>query len=253
LFIIIFGLNCFSIFKWFAKDLEGGEKLRKVAVLILAVALSLTFAVSSFSTVSATVTYTDHQNALGASVIDVEGHPKIVIDGYHFDSGDLGVGDVIRISYYMGVIGGKDRYWPVAIFIDIPQRAGFLADFYATYPTSIQLVDDPDIDVRREGKSKTIMIVWKTALEVPEEQWGARTTPAFTIPPGRLIFRGHGDEISGTGTGTGNGWLQTATWTGYYGDATFVCPTWDFGGPVGVDEGEYRTAVRTDVTIVSTK
>lgn len=229
--------------------------MKKAIVIVLTMALLTMFSASSLNSASAMTTYVDYEDAFGETVIDIAGHAKIVIDGYHFDSSSsLGAGNVIRILYYVGKIGGIDRYLPVAIFTDIPQRATFLQQFYAIYPTSIQLVDSLDIEARREGKSLTMMIVWKTALVVPEETWLLGKTPAFTVPSGRLIFRGHGDAMEGSSSGTGAaGWSQTVTYTFYYGNATFVCPTWDFGGPVGENSGTYRTNVRLDAIVTSTK
>ena len=230
--------------------------MKKVAVVVLAMALLTMFVVSNFSTVSAALTpgtYVDHSDAVGATVIDIEGHPKIVFEVHHFDSGDLGAGDSIRIVLPVVIPTGETLNLPIAIFTDIPGRFSLFQMIYGAYPTSIQLVDSSDIQACREGKSKTIMVVWKTALEIPAEQWGPRLVPAITIPPGRLIFRGHGDAISGSQPpASGSGWTQTVTWTGYYGNATFVCPTWGFGGPVGVNEGSYRTFVRTETTVTTT-
>ena len=240
--------------------------MKKTAVAVLALAMLILFAVSSFSPVSAALapgTYTDHQNAFGQTVIDLDGHPLIVIDGFHYDSGDLGSGDIIRIWRYADWPNPPDgpgpQWLPVAIITDIPQRMSLFPILYAGYGTSIQLVNDPStIETCREGKSRNIHVVWKTALEVPVTYWGPpgvpkRLVPAMTIPPGMLVFRGHGDAVSGYDPGTQHThWIQSVTWTGYFGDATFVCPTWNFGGPVGVNEGLYRTSIRTDATIVTT-
>jgi hypothetical protein len=227
---------------------------RKILIVALALATIMPIVFSSFGTASARViaTLADHIDAYGSTVIDVTGHPKVVVDGYHLDYGDLGSGDVIRISSYVDTPVFGQMCVAKAIFTDIPQRANFLQQFYEPNPTSIQLLDPSDIRVTREGKSKTIMIVWKEALQVPEENWYEASAPAFTLPAGRLIFRGHGEAASYSASISGSsGWFQTATWTGYYGDATFVCPAWHFGGPVGESEGDYRTNIHTDMTVVS--
>jgi hypothetical protein len=205
---------------------------------------------------------TDHVNAYGSTVIDIEDHPNIVFDGYHIDSGSLGSGDVIRIWRY-AVVAGNPLYLPVAIFTDSVRRLSLFHELYVPpyLPTSIQLVDPCAIEIHREHHSKTVMVEWKTALEVPEETWGPpgfqTVVPAMTIPPGHIIFRGtceaYSDSSSSSPTYPGQVWSQTITWTGYYGHATLVCPTWHFRGPVGVDEGAYRTSIRTDATIISTK
>ncbi len=231
--------------------------MKKSLLLVLAMALLVMLEVSSFSPVSAALspgTYTDHQNATGQTMIDIAGHPKIVIAGFHYDYGDLGSGDVIRIFRY--VTGFKlpngtavDTWIAVAVFTDIPRRLELFKILYRYY-TSLQLISDPSaIEVVREGNSKNIHVVWKTPLVVPDEQWGPPNfVPGFTLYPGKIVFRGHGDLLSGV---EGAGTVQTVTWSGYYGNATFVCPMWEFGGPVGVNEGPYRTFIRIDSTIVT--
>jgi hypothetical protein len=103
------------------------------------------------------------------------------------------------------------------------------------------------------------MAVWTQALEVPDEYWGPQgqqsLVPAMTIPPGMLIFRGHGDVVSGSDRSGGPSpkpYSQTITWTGYYADAAFVCLKWHFMGSVGVNDGKYQTNIRTDATVTTT-
>jgi len=234
---------------------KGGENTMKKG---LAIALTLSFtimlAVSSVSPTSAAIppgTYTDHQDATGGVQIDIGGPEPIKIEAIHYDSGDLGSGDVIII-----LLVGESMNIPLAVFTDIPDRVPLFQKLYQGYPTSIQLVNDPSaIETVREGKSKNVHAVWKIALEVPQETWGARTTPALTLPPGMIVFRGHGDIVSGPPSTTTRPTIFTQTITlllGYYGDATFVCPTWRFGGPVGVDEGRNPTSIFLDSTVVTT-
>jgi hypothetical protein len=245
------------------------KRVKKIFFVVpLVLFLTGIIAVSNFSVVSGAIApgiYTDHQNACGEVLIDIAGHPLIVIDGFHYDYGDLGSGDVIRIWRYVdwpAPPNGPGPQWlPVAIFTDIPQRISLFQKVYAGYGTSIQLVNDPSvIETCREGNSKNVHVVWKTALEVPITYWGPpgvpkREVPAMTVPSGMLVFRGHGDSVSGYDPGVPNNhpsWSQSADWTGYFGDATFVCPTWNFGGPVGVDEGKYPTSIRLHAIIITT-
>ncbi len=212
---------------------------------------------SSVSAAIAKGTYTDHQNALGNVLVDIEQHPSFLIDGFHYDYGDLGSGDVIRIWRYINLPIGP-MYLPVAIFADNSQRIDLFHLIYGAYPTSIQLINPSAIEVVREGSSKNVHLVWKTDLVVPDELWGPTGSKTLvsgiTIPPGMLVIRGHGDLISGTELNGGptKPYSQTVTWTGYKGDATFVCPTWHFGGPVGVNEGVAETSMRIDATVVTT-
>jgi len=231
--------------------------MKKSTVIILALSFMVILAVSNVSPASAAIapgTYTDHQSANGNVRIDIEGHPVITISGIHYDYGDLGSGDVIIIRRYLSGFG---QYLPVAIITDIPQRIDLFALLYAGYPTSIQLISDSSsIKTTREGKSKNIHVVWKTEIAVPDELWGPPggkiLVPGFTLPPGMLIFRGHGDAFSDSSTTESASFRQTVAGAVYYGDATFVCPTWDFGGPVGVEEGTYRTKISLDTTVVTT-
>ncbi len=214
------------------------------------------FAVSNLTSVAALTTDTAHSDAYAQTVVDIEGHPVFRIDGYHYDSGSVPFEptSTIRIWRYNPVLS---RWLPVAFITDGSSNAQI---FYAGYPTSFQVVEPGIIDVRREGNSKTIRVVWNEDLEVPEEHWGppspdGLTFPAMTIPPGMLVFRGHGDSFIRTTTSTTTSpglATQTVTGTYYYGNATFVNPTWNFGGPVGVNEGTNQTIVRTDATAITT-
>lgn len=231
-------------------------KSASVVGITFAMFLICVIAVSSLSSAEALTIITQHSDAYGQTVVDIEGHPVFLIDCYHYDSGSAPFvpQSTIRIWRYNP---GISRWLPVAYITDsLPSHIPL---FYAGYKTSIQVVDPGTIDVRREGNSKTLRVVWNEALEVPEEHWGPPspggiTFQAMTIPPGMLIFRGHGDSFTGTTTSTAPGGTATQTVTGtlYYGNATFVNPTWDFGGPVGVNEGTNRTIVRTDGTVITT-
>lgn len=230
-------------------------KVSKNFLTTLTLLLVAAIAVLNVAPTSA-VTYTDHQNAYGTVVLNIDDHPQILIDSYHIDySTTFGTGDVIRIWY-----NTTQGYLPVAVITDIPERVSFFEELYGILPTSIQLVDTSAITLLREVHSKTLLAVWATTLQVPEEHWGptgALVTPALTIPPGLLIFKGYGGVITGSSTTIANPllgqtWNQTITWTGYYAHATLFCPAWHFFGRVGENEMQNRTAVRFDATVVST-
>jgi hypothetical protein len=230
------------------------KRWKKRVVVFLALTVLIVFLSSSFSSVSAAIapgTYTDHQNASATVLIDIGGPYPIAIDAFHYDSGSLGAGEVIRITLHVS----DTLNLPLAIFTDIPNRIGLFQKIYAGYPTSINLINDPKaIDISRPGMSKTVHVVWKTDLTVPQENWMGNVVPTFTIPPGMLVFRGHGDVLTGSSSsGVTGKWSQTVTsFENYYRDATFVCQTWDFGGPVGVNTGVYPTLLRFDTTVVTT-
>lgn len=223
---------------------------RKILIVVLTLAAIMVLTVSGFDKAAALESFTEHMSAYGSTVIDIEGHPQLLIDAYHFDWGEFGSGDVLRVFYYQQTPSGN-MYQNVAVYTDMPERASFLQQLFGSNPTSIQLVSASDLEVSRQGKSKTIMIVW-APLEVPtEENWPGGPINGFTVPAGRLIVRGHGQAISGTGTQLSDGWLQILNWNGYFGDATFVCPTWHFGGPVGENDGNNPTTIYTDATLIS--
>jgi hypothetical protein len=221
----------------------------KILMAVLALAAIIIITASSFNTVSALESFTEHMDAYGSTVINIAGHPNLLIDAYHFDSGEFGSGDVLRVFYYQETSLGP-MYQNVAVFTDMPDRVPFLQQLFVSTPTSVQLVSASDLEVSREGNSKTIMIVWKTPLQVPAETWEG-SIPAFTVPPGRLILRGHDDSTSGTLTDLSANWFQILIWTGYYANATFACSTWHLGGPVGETDGQNPTIIYTDATLDS--
>ena len=237
---------------------------RKLLNVALVLCLATFMSVIAFSPVLAAIspgTYTDHQNAVAMAIIEVEGKGRLAIDIIHYDYGSLGSGDVIRVGVVVVTSTGAEQVLPVAVFTDNPQRMPLFQAIYSRYPTSIQLVSDPSaIEIRRCGKSLNIHGVWDIALVVPDTTWttpsGPNTVPGFTVPPGKLFVVGYGDVVtgfseSGSQTNPLVPYYQTVTWSGHYGDATFVCPTWKFGGPVGLSEGSLRTGMRTDATVVT--
>ena len=219
-------------------------------IVVLALLAIITITTSSFNNVSA-LEFTEHINAYGSTIINIADHPTLLIDAYHFDFSDFGQGDVLRIFYYQDTLFGP-IFQNVAVFTNIPDRFTFLQKLFISSPTSVQLVSTSDLEVRREGKSKTIMIVWKTSLDVPTETaWLGGPIQAFNVPPGRLNLRGHGNIISGQLSELSGNWLQILKWTGYNGNATFTCPTWHFGGPVGENGGNNPTIIYTDASLIS--
>jgi hypothetical protein len=228
-----------------------GKVKQKTSIVVLTLAAIMIMAFSSFNNVSAQETFTEHMSAYGATMIDIPGHPQILIEAYHFDSGHFGSGDVLRIFYNQETTSGNVLQ-NVAVYTDMTDRIPFLQELSGQSPTSIQSVSASHLEVKKEGNSKTIMIVWKTPLEVPtEENWPAGQINGFTIPPGRLILTGHSHAVSGYATEISADWTQTLTWTSYYAKAAFVCPTWHFGGPVGENSGQNPTIIYKSATLVS--
>jgi hypothetical protein len=94
-----------------------------MAVLALTAIMIIT--APSFSTVSALESFTEHLNAYGSTVLNIAGHPHLLIDAYHFDSGEFGSGDVLRVFYYQETPLGP-MFQNVAVFTDMPDRFPFL-------------------------------------------------------------------------------------------------------------------------------
>jgi len=161
------------------------------------------------------------------------------------DYGDLGSGDVIRIWPLLYLPHPESPHIFQWQYSRHSERVDLFNIIYSAYSTSVQLINDPSvIEVVREGRAKYVHVVWKTDLVVPEMNSGDRQQTEFwfrgiTIPRGMLVTRGHGwklfwfFELQQRPIQSNCNRDQWAT----MGDATFVCPTWDFGGPVGVNEG----------------
>ena len=223
-----------------------------VISVTLTVFLIIIISASSLAPAFAATIVVDHANAAGDVVINIAGQPKIRFMVTHFDWGDNGAPrDLVRIFIWIAPL---NTYAPVAYFTDNSQSVDHYKIIVAPYPTSLVLVDKWDIQVFRVGKA--VFAYWTIPLVVPEEKWvgpsGTMVTPAFTIPPGGIIFKGFGDKQTGTETFSGLKYTQTTPWTGYYAHATLVCPQWHYFGNVGESEGAYRTMIATDKLVTTT-
>jgi hypothetical protein len=230
------------------------KKMKKNLVISFALAFFLIVIVTSSSlapALAATI-IVDHANAAGNAVIEIAGQPKIRFFVSHFDWGDSGAPrDLIRIFIWMAPL---NMYAPVAYFTDNSQSVDHYKIVVDPYPTAVELVDKWDIQVFRVGKA--VFAYWTIPLVVPEEKWigpsGTIVTPAFTIPPGGIIFKGFNEVQTGTETYSGLKYSQDMPWTGYYAHATLVCPQWHYCGDVGISEGAYATMINTDRLVTTT-
>jgi hypothetical protein len=233
------------------KKMEKNSFVSLTIVLVLVVLVSA----SSLTPALAETIKVDHLNALGMTVVDITGQPKMQVFVSHFDWGDNGAPrDLIRIFVWMAPL---NKYAPVAYFTDSSKSVEHYQLVVYPYPTAVVLVNKWDIQVFRLGK--TVFAYWTIPLVVPEETWigPAGTTPivtpAFTIPPGGLIFKGYGDIQTGADPpSSGPKYSQTTSWTGYFAHATLVCPKWHYCGDVGVSEGTYATMINTDRLVTTT-
>jgi hypothetical protein len=231
------------------------KKMKKNFVISVTLAVFLVVIVSASSLAPAlAASAVDHANAAGSAVIEIAGQPKIEFFVTHYDWGDNGAPrDLIRVFIWMAPL---NRYAPVAYFTDNSQSVDHYKIVVAPYPTAVVLVDKWDIQVFRIGKA--VFAYWTVPLVVPEEKWIGPSptppivTPAFTIPPGGIIFKGFGDKQTGTETVSGLKYTQTTSWTAYYAHATLVCPQWHYCGNVGESEGSFATMINTDKLVTTT-
>lgn len=211
------------------------------------VALSLAFIVSAACVAPALAsTDTEHLATTGVALVDVSGHPQIMISFAHFDWGDHGPGNSIGIWEWFAPRNG---YMIVAWIRNSEPQYEWASELVKGMPTVTQQVKPWELQVYRVGK--TAMALWTFTIVVPEEKWvspaGTYTTPAVTIPPGCLMLNGYDGVKTGVETAGPypSGWTGTSPWTGYDAHATFVCPTWHYWGPVGTT---FANFVRIDST-----
>jgi hypothetical protein len=215
----------------------GVKDMNKRVVIGSVLVLSLAFVVlaASVNTALAVTTYTEHENAGGASIIDVPGHTNIMLSVDHFDTGDFycGSADRITIAVSAGESGIGPPFRAVAAYEDNPTRIAFSQQLATGVVQN--LVKRGQIQVFRIGK--TVFAYWTIPLVMPEETWpDGKVTPAVTLPPGLLVLRGY-DESKYSITpslpiGT-TGWKVMAETTSYYwAHATLFCPRWHYWGPV---------------------
>jgi hypothetical protein len=205
---------------------------KKICSLIISV-LCIAFISSTafLSPTSAAVTVYAHASASGFTAINLPDHqPAITIAVQHYDRGDNGAGDYLEVDTYSPVM--KINV-PVAILTDSSATAAFLRDFvYKGLPIAknIQLVDRCDLQVCRIGR--IVFAYWATTIV------GITVvTPPVTLPPGYLLFSGHGNaEKENIVWNLPNGVTLTHESMVSAAHATFVCQTWNFFGSIGNED-----------------
>jgi hypothetical protein len=192
----------------------------------------------------ATTVYTEYESAGAACVIDVPDKPLIRLVAYGQMYGDYYSGnnhaDRIQILVWTGT---GWRY--VAGYEDNPTRSEFsdglgLGTFeYVVKPGQIQVLRDQENNIN--------MVHWNIPLECPATD----TTPAVTLPPGKLVLQGFGElktsgPYSNLPIGT-TGWTYSVVGHYYSATASFFCEDWDCKW-VTVGEGRTDTRVFVDRT-----
>ncbi|MCW4030304.1 MAG: hypothetical protein NWE92_11730 [Candidatus Bathyarchaeota archaeon] len=202
------------------------RKIRSITISLLcfAVILSATF----LAPASAAVTYCDHATRSGFATINLPEHqPAITVAVLHYDRGDNGVADYLEVDTYSPIM---KMLVPVAIVTDSEVTATFLREFvYKGLPvaTNIILVDSCDLQVCRVGRM--VFAYWSDPIVGISV-----VTPQVTLPPGGLMFRGYGNaESNNVVWNLPNGVTLSMDSMVFDAHATFVCPTWNYYGPVG--------------------
>jgi hypothetical protein len=201
-----------------------------IAIFVLAACANLAYAVP--------VTKTEHLDAGGGVLIDVPGHPKILVVAMHMDRSDFYEGNADRINLFAP---GK----PLTAYEDNPERKAFSDQVGGGPPGTRPLVKKWQIQTFRI--CKTVFIYWTIPLVMP----ATTLTPEVTLPPGCLVLQGYGDAKVGDSVTPfpSTGWTMASHVTGYDAKATLLCPSWHYYGPAS----ETATpSVQTDGTAIWT-
>jgi hypothetical protein len=216
---------------------------RKLALgTILALSVAFIVSAACVAPAFASVTSYAHACASGGTVIDIPGHqPATKISVAHYDGGDKGVADYLEVSTWQFFPPLNKFVWKtVAIVTDSPSTAAFLKDFVFAglpgAPITFLLVKRCALQVYRIGK--TVFAYWTVPI----------ASPAVTLPPGCLLFRGYGcAQTNHEVWKLPNGVTLTQDSVGFAAHATFVCLAWKYWGAVGDED----TTIGTDVDLWS--
>jgi hypothetical protein len=223
--------------------------MNKLIGIVLALSLAFIVSAASVAPALAASTDTEHLATTGVAFVDVSGHPQIMITFAHFDWGDHGPGNSIGIWEWFPPL---NRMMIVAWIRNAEGQYNWAKELVSGMPTLVQQVKGCQLQVYRVGKVATA--VWTFAIVVPEEKWvspaGTYVTPAVTVPPGCLLLKGYDDVRTGVESAAyPSGWSGSTPWTGFSAHATFMCPSWHYCGPVGLN---VDNQVRVDATATLT-
>lgn len=201
------------------------RKILSTALVLLSLAILSTSVDSAF----ATITYNEEIHAAANCVIDVPGQTmvRLQIYGQMYSDYYPGRGERIQIQVHTGQFsGGLPVFKNVAAYEDNPTRSDF-SKYQIAIGLSENLVDPGEIQVLRVGKTNTVMVHWNIPLVCP----ATTSTPAVTLPPGKLVIEGYGDPVSinypPTSIGPNN-WMYSIVGSYYIAHATFFCEGWDY-------------------------
>jgi len=193
--------------------------------------------------------WTEHANVVGETVVAIPGGAdQVKIIFAHYDWGDHGVRDDFQIYYLRTLPTGAVVPMIIGWYSDTCSGVEYIEVMMEGMPCKVVKLKPWQLQVGRIGK---IAIAWWTIpLEVPELTWtGGGTTPAVTIPPGALVLKGYGEEITGyeAPRKLPTNIKRSAVYTGYNANAFLACPKWHYFGPVGGDP-TIGDILKTDTT-----
>jgi hypothetical protein len=221
------------------------KKLISIAFFALSLAILVT-------PVLAETTYYDHANATGTTVIDLKNHqPRLMILAEHYDRGDHGKGDALTIFLWAAPL---NTWIAVAGITDNPEGFDYSKTLYgqsSLIANNLELVKTCQLQVGRIGKA--VFACWTNSLTATiTGPWiGILGVTSVTLPAGCLMFLGYGQAISDTTIlPLPTGYTFTIQTIGFMADATLLCPSWHYFGPVGSSSMPTKIGVDVDATVV---
>jgi hypothetical protein len=219
-----------------------------VLALLLTVLISTAYIAPAFA-VEPIEPWTEHANVVGETVINIPGGAdQVKIIFAHYDCGDHGVRDDLQIYYVKILPTGVVAPMIIGWYSDTCLGVDFIEVMMEGMPCKVEKLKPWQLQMLRICK---IAIAWWTVpLEIPELTWtGGGKTPPVTIPPGALVLKGCGEEITGVELPRKlpTNIKKSAVFTGYNAKAFLTCPEWRYCGPVG-GHPTLVDIVKTDTT-----
>jgi hypothetical protein len=207
------------------------KKVKRKNLSILLVLTATMILACNFSTVFATTTYVDNEHAGGSAIINLPDHtPWVRIVAFGQMNGDYysrPPADRFQLYVRTGGTDAAPTFTVVAGYEDNAVRSAFSASL--GLGTVEHVVKNGQIQVIKDEVTNAIIIRWNIPLEFP----ATASTPAITIPPGKLVIEPTGDLRLGS-VGFPNpvslgsaGWKVQYTYHYYFGTASFFCQDWN--------------------------
>lgn len=167
----------------------------------------------------------EQQGSGGRCTIDVLGNPRVIVTAQHFGWSDFYEGKGDRFSIFVYPATGSPRL--VSAYEDNPTRYLFSTQTISPGITQRYLVNRALIQIKRVDQ--TVTIYWN----IPLVAEATTTTPAVTIPPGRIELQGFGDPTTRIEHGAfDSGWNYDSQIKLFSATGTLFLPSWNYEGPV---------------------